>query len=189
MRGGGKRRRRMLRIEVADFADTAGIDSGWIAAFRSDLIQNLAPFRDWSIIDGRQVATKASGEPEQIDYLFEGTVIARGDEPMLSLRLSNRPDGRTLWADSVSLSSSQWNRSQLDVISNIAANLECYISSDRLAMVIDSARMDLTSHDTWLRGDRALMRWTPEGAEEARRIFNAILREDPDHAPSLFRLA
>lgn len=190
--GDRPRRRRLLRIAVAEFnepPDAPEQAHGRVAAFRADLLENLTPFRDWSIIDGEQVALAAEGERDQIDYLFQGDVLTRDGDPMLSLRLSKASSGRRVWADSVSLLSADWSRSQIDIVRNIAATLESHISADRLALVVDGSRKDLTSHDAWLRGDRALMRWTPEGAEEARKIFEEILRDDPDHAPSLFRLA
>ncbi|WP_419907287.1 adenylate/guanylate cyclase domain-containing protein [Hoeflea sp.] len=177
--------RRLLRIAVAEFTDPGLSGQDRLTAFRGDLIANLARFRDWSIIDGVGETPAKGG----VDYRIDGTMASPQATPILGLRLSDEDDGRTLWAESFPLSSEAWDSVQRDIIGKIAATIESYISADRLSAALATVDRDPTSHDAWLRGDRAMMRWTPEGADEARDIFEGILKDDPDHTPSLTSLA
>ncbi|WP_093094568.1 adenylate/guanylate cyclase domain-containing protein [Shimia aestuarii] len=185
LRPATSRPRRLLRIAVGGFEGNGQAVSEQLAAFRGDLIANLARFRDWSVIDS------LVGDEGQtvIDYRVDGRSTGQGGAPTLALTLNEHASGRTLWAEAFTVSSDAWERSQREIIRRIAATIESYISADRLAIVLGARSDDVTSHDAWLRGDRALMRWTPEGAEEARAIFEGILEKDPDHTPSLYRLA
>lgn len=176
-------KRRLLRIAVSPFAND-GTESGHrVAAFRGDLIANLAKFRDWSIIEvqkGNPGTGTGEGQP---DYLI---TCAQATDPQEMLITLKSGDGeRVLWREHVVLKSDDWAVNQQVLIRKIAASIEVYVSTDRLARTIAVP----TSHDEWLAGDRAFMHWTPQGATDAARIFRAIIADDPDHAPSHASLA
>lgn len=182
------RPRRLLRIVVGKFEESSDVPAERLSAFRTDLVANLVRFRDWSVIDWADGAARAE-ERTVIDYCIKGAGTAQVGSPTLSLKLSEFLSGRAIWADRFDLASETWAEMQGEIIRQIAATIESYISADRLALALENAVNSATSHDAWLRGDRAMMRWTPEGTEEARGIFERILEADPDHTPSLFRLA
>lgn len=191
--GGGGRppseppRRSLLLVEVKAF-NPGAVDADTVAIFRTELIANLTRFRDWSIIDGVQVSPRGSDEARKVDYCIEASTLD-GKNPRLAFHLVEQATGRNLWADTYELGAAHWGESQRDIVRGIAATMETYISSDRLSADLEIDRTRATMHDAWLRGDMELMRWSAHGAQEARRIFEGILRENPDHAPSLFRLA
>lgn len=179
------RPRRLLRIAVANFVDSAGETPERLSAFRDDLIANLIRFRDWSVIDG------VEGKEDQldVDYRIDGTSMRKGVISTYALKLSDNTSGRIIWAERFDHSAKVWEQTQREVIRQIAALIEGYVSADRLASALGNKDHNPTSHDAWLRGDRAMMRWTPEGVKEAQAIFEGILEKDPDHTASLFRLA
>lgn len=174
--------RRLLRIAVDEFV---GSDLPELQAFRGELIANLARFRDWSIIDG----VDDRSQLDEIDYCIDGSTIRSETVLQIAIRLHEQASGRALWAESFPFGTKKWEQVQHGIIHKIAATIESYISADRLASAFGKVGCDPTSHDAWLVGDRAMMRWTPEGAKEARAVFEGILKHDPNHTPSLTSLA
>ncbi len=181
---------RVLQIRVDGFetdGDTAPTSQHQV--FRRELINNLSHFRDWSVLDGADIHEPSDDvSAPNADYVVEGSSVS-GDLPDLNLRLLGAPDMRHLWSETFALSSETWDNAQEKIVRAIAARVESYISCDRLTGALHRTPRPSTIHDDWLRGDNALMKWTPEGAEEAHGIFTDILKAEPDHAPSLFRLA
>ncbi|MCU9839969.1 hypothetical protein OEZ49_19555 [Ruegeria sp. WL0004] len=177
------RPRRMLRLLVDRF--TAPVADEHLArTFRADLMANLARFREWSVIDGDRNA----GSDERADYGVAGELH---DDPVraITIRLTEKPTHRMIWSETYDVETGGWYAAQLSIVRQVAAAIERYVSADRLAATLSTPGARPTSHDTWLRGDRAMMRWTPEGAEEARAIFSSLLEEDPDYAPAMTSLA
>lgn len=179
-----KPRRRLLRIAVRSF-EAGNTGGNRVSAFQSELVANLARIRDWAILDG----LPDGADIHEADYDISGSALAAGPDVMLSLRLHSLPDSRVLWSNRVSLTSQNWAEIQHQALCRIIAELESYISTDRLSAVLGPAGSEPTTHDAWLRGDMAMMRWSPEGFEEAAQIFLGILEKEPDHVPSLTNLA
>lgn len=183
------RPRRILRIAVGQFQGPEGLNEHGALAFRAELIANLMRFRDWSIIDAAKAKSIAPEDTNIIDYVIDLDILGAPKVPTIILELRVHDTGRVVWTDNYSVSDDDWTAAMREIIREIVVVIELYVSADRLAATYDDTNRFSTIHDTWLRGDRALMRWTPEGAEEARVIFEDILEKDPDNAPALFRLS
>ncbi|MDK3019080.1 adenylate/guanylate cyclase domain-containing protein [Pseudodonghicola flavimaris] len=182
------RPRRLLRIAIGAIdpppAETASIAS----AFRAELIASLTRFRDWSIIDMAMWSAGAGRDADIFDYVLDLGVPDTTGTLTVKLELRRHSSGRVVWVGHYRVAGNQAASLQ-EAIRDIILAIKGYVSSDRLAQACSGIDRFATSYDAWLRGDRALMRWTPEGAEEASTIFSAILDQDPDNAPALFRLA
>ncbi|WP_299896205.1 adenylate/guanylate cyclase domain-containing protein [uncultured Ruegeria sp.] len=181
--------RRLLRLSVAPITGTDATRLAAAQAFRSELIGNLMRFRDWAVIDAAKTPAGNGDRDSQIDYSVEMAVLQVADPPVIQINLQTHDTARVLWAKRFVLSAGDQFAAMNIIIREIVVAIELYVSSDRFAETYRDAGRFATSYDKWLRGDRALMRWTPAGAEEALAIFDSILEEDPDNAPALFRRA
>ncbi len=184
-RGGSQRH---LKLLVQTFGDAAEL-AAEVHTFRDELIGNLSRFRDWYVLDGTSTTQNTSSEVEAPDYVIEGRPSSLGMNNVLTLKLTDGDMGRTLWSHRCEVAVETWHDLQQEVIRGIAAQLERYISSDRLASTVGKDGATKSTVEGFLRGDRALMEWSAAGAEKAETIFREILKADPDHAPSLFRIA
>lgn len=181
--------RRLLKLLVRPFGGATAQLAGEVATFRDELISNLARFRDWSVLDGGSETHSVDRSGDLPDYIVEGHPAVSDVSNSITLILTDGSTGRTIWSDRFEITVETWQQLQQEVIRAIAAQLENYISCDRLAATVGSVGWRSTTVDGWLQGDRALMEWTPEGTEKAEAVFRGILKTDPDHAPTLFRIA
>ncbi len=186
-------RARLLHITVEQFVNRAGCEEHLIAGFRSELLANLARFREWSIAEGKGPAPEGAAAPVTSreagrHYAIYGECSA-GPSPTLHLRLQDLSRNRLVWSDTFVLDLSRWADLQRDVVARIAARLDTYISADRIAIAIGNAGYDLTSHDIWLQAENLFARWSPEAAEEAETMLWRLIRQDDRFAPAYSSLA
>jgi class 3 adenylate cyclase/DNA-binding SARP family transcriptional activator len=172
--------RRFLRLAVAAFE---GATTPEAAGFRADLVANLARFREWSVVE-----REGTGAEPGDDYLLRGILRPGAEGDRIALALTATADGSRVWGEAVSLERAGWADLQRHVIGRIAAAIEVYISADRLSRTLPAADGQ-SSHDAWLRGRAAYLRWTPEAEAEARAIFEGIIARDPTFAPAHASLA
>ncbi len=184
---------RFLRVAVDKFDDADEGESPLASRFRSELVANLARFREWSVVEGDGLlgeAGRAPGDPVHsvYDYAISGACRTSG-KPSIWLQLRHLNSGRVVWSENLALDPAAWREVQRDVVGRIAAHLETYISADRLANVIGRSGHDATSHDAWLQAEQIFARWTPEAADEAEAMLRQIIERDEAFAPAYSSLA
>ena len=185
--------RRLLRVAVDKFEDTDEGISNLASRFRSELVANLARFREWSVVEGDGSlgeAGRAPGNPVRpiCDYVISGACRTSG-KSSIWLELRHLNSRRVVWSENVTLDPANWPEVQRDVVGRIAAHLETYISADRLANVIGRSGHDATSHDAWLQAEQIFARWTPEAADQAETMLQQIIERDEAFAPAYSSLA
>lgn len=153
------------------------------AQFRTELIANLARFRNWSVLD------MADGSAGGADYAMTGRYGPTAAGSSLSLRLSDPRSHRIAWGGSFTLSPSTWRSQQHHVIGQIASALEIYISADRLSRLVPGVPTEPNDYDDWLRGEALLLQWSPEAEAEAEAILKRLVGRSPTHAPAHASLA
>lgn len=179
---------RLLRIEVAAFGGKPAAESYVIDGFRSELLANLACFREWSVADAEELGGNPGAEPASGQYTVSGTYLATTAGPQLRVKLRDNAN-RMVWSDEFTISLQDWAALQLTIVGRIASHLETYISADRLHRVIGGGGRDVMSHDDWLRAEQIFARWTPEAADEAETMLLRIIDRDDGFAPAYSSLA
>jgi len=183
---------RLLRISVGGFH---GADDGahLVTGFRSELIANLAHFREWSVVEGdgrlAEAGAPAGTATRPVCHYSISGAWRVADTPMMQIQLRDLGLGRIVWSVEVALDLENWPAVQREVVGRIAAHLETYISADRLANVIGSAGYDANSHDAWLHAEKIFARWSPAAAAEAEAILRRIIDRDAGFAPAYSSLA
>jgi TolB-like protein len=181
----------LVQIAVARFSGAPGQSAHLIDGFRSELLGNLARFREWSVIDddGERRGPAALPAASAGHYLVQGACLDTADGPRLRVRLQDIRRRRLVWSDDLSISLQDWASLQRSVVGRIAAHLETYISADRLQHAIGGDGQDALSHDTWLRAEQIFARWTPEAADEAEALLSRLIDRDDGFAPAFASLA
>jgi class 3 adenylate cyclase/DNA-binding SARP family transcriptional activator len=155
-----------------------------VSGFRADLIANLSKFREFAIVETAEDAD-ASG----FDYLL--TAVSAGSEGDVELfvTLAEPAARRVIWSHAFALALADWTETQKRLVGKIAASLHIYLSQDRLARALVGRAGDLDAYDAWLRGEHLLTRWTAADDDEAMRLFEHAITEDPGFAPAYASLA
>lgn len=180
---------RLLRISVEPFEGAEPEDSHLVDGFRSDLLANLARFREWSVTDGARSRSNGSDGDRSAQYVVSGRYMAPPGDRCLRISLRDRASDSIVWSEDLAVNLANWAALQRSVIGRIAAHLETYISADRLRHIIGTGAQNAGSHDAWLRAEQIFARWTPASAEEAEAILMRIIEADQAFAPAYSSLA
>ncbi|MGL4281251.1 MAG: adenylate/guanylate cyclase domain-containing protein, partial [Albidovulum sp.] len=186
---GGTPSSRLLRISVEPFEGAEPEDGHLVEGFRSDLLANLARFREWSVTDGARSRMNGNDEDRQAQYLVSGQYMPPPGDRFLRISLRDRASDRIVWSEDLAVNLADWAALQRNVIGRIAAHLETYISADRLRRIIGTGAQNAGSHDAWLRAEQIFARWTPESAAEAEAMLMRIIEADQAFAPAYSSLA
>ncbi len=165
---------------VSHGASIAALSSG----FRSELIMNLSKFRELTVIDLRE----ESGAPD-VDYVFRAEGAEAEGGFRLFVSLEEPVARRIVWSDSYELSLAGWLSLQRKLVGRIAANVEVYLSHDRLARSLQELPENLGAYDAWLRGEHLLSHWSALSEDEAEKLFGQAIKEAPSFAPAHASLA
>ncbi|MCA0270677.1 MAG: hypothetical protein LCH69_01245 [Proteobacteria bacterium] len=180
---------RLLRISVEAFEGAEPEDGHLVDGFRSDLLANLARFREWSVTDGAQSRSNGGDEDRRAQYSVSGHYMPAPGDRCLRISLRDRASDSIVWSEDLTVNLTDWAALQRSVIGRIAAHLETYISADRLRRIIGTGAQNAGSHDAWLRAEQIFARWTPASAEEAEAILMRVIETDQAFAPAYSTLA
>jgi class 3 adenylate cyclase/DNA-binding SARP family transcriptional activator len=171
-------------IVVGAFAAAAESIAAQTSGFRAELITNLSKFRDLTIVD-----LQGQSDVSAADYVLTAECRPAGPDTRLFATLQEAAARRVVWSDTYRLSLEQWINVQRQLVGRIASNVEIYLSHDRLSRALQRLPEDLGVYDAWLRGEHLLLRWSAEAEDEAERLFEQAIAEDPNFAPAHASLA
>lgn len=174
-----------LRIQVMHFETSEAADSSGLKIFRNEIMASLACFRGWIVAEGVQPDSGQAGRP---DYRLKATGHVGKNGPQVTIALSEIASGRVVWSDIVEIGTEHILTSGKIAVGRIAAALEVYLSTDRVALARHTPEHSVV--DDWLKAERRrLSRWTPQAHDEAARIHEDIIARAPDYAPAYASLA
>lgn len=154
------------------------------AGFRAELISNLSNFRGLTVVD-----LQGRADLTDVDYVLTGECRPVGSNAQLFIMLREPSHGRVVWSDVCRLSLDEWGSLQRQLVGRIASNVDIYLSHDRLARALRKMPEDLGVYDTWLRGEHLLLHWSAQSEDEAERLFEKAIAQDPNFAPAYASLA
>ena len=179
-------------IVVADF-DARGVDEdhGYLAqSLRHELIARLVRFRDWTVLEGREVDRDDDGTSLQgPSYSIDATLIQVGAALSLIMTVKERSGGRYVWGETFALRLDDWFDIQRDVVRRIAMALNVYLSTERLANIARRPAISVGNYDRWLRGHQHALAWEAGRWDEAKILFQSIVVEAPTFSPAYSGLA
>jgi class 3 adenylate cyclase/DNA-binding SARP family transcriptional activator len=180
---------RVPRIAMGGFeaAGVAGDEAYLISGFRNELIANLSRFREWVVLEMENGERVAAGR--LADYVLQGSARRQGSSLGLFVSLSEAEALRVVWSETFEISVEGWFAAQRLLVRRIAARLQIYLSSDRLARTIADERSSKSDYGEWLRGEHLLSLWNAAAEDEAETIFGEVIARNPGFAPGYASLA
>ncbi len=187
-----ERDRRVASVAVAPFdplplaPDEARVAHG----FLEDVIAELSRLPDIEVLAAR---TSLSLTPEQLEprrmleaygvtHLLDSSVRPGPGGVQVKVSLVESASGRTVWADRYEAPLREAGGVLEEIAVQVANHLSARVTLSRLAEARHRPLTSLPAQDCWLRGLECLRKATPEGDEEARRLFQRALSIDPTYA-------
>lgn len=187
-----ERDRRVASVAVVPFdpmplaPDAARLAHG----FLEDVIAELSRLPDIEVLAAR---TSLSLTAEQLDpgrmaeaygvtHLLDCSVRPGSGGVQVKVNLVETPSGRTAWADRYDTPLIDAGAVLEEIAVQVANHLTARVTLSRLAEARHRPLTSLPAQDCWLRGLECLRLATPEGDDEARRLFQRALSIDPTYA-------
>jgi adenylate cyclase len=153
-----------------------------------DIISMLARFPDVSVIarnssftyKGKATDVRQIGKELGVAYVLEGSVRKDADKVRIVAQLTDAKTGEHVWADRFDRTGTDPWALQDEVTGKIIMALAGERGQMKRAQYRESWGKDvsdLEEYDYYLRGHDRFMTWTPEGVEDAGRIWSEGLRK------------
>ncbi|MFA1624571.1 adenylate/guanylate cyclase domain-containing protein [Rhizobium mongolense] len=158
-----------------------------------DIIAGLARAPDLSVIarnssfayKGKQTDVRQIGKELNVSYVLEGSVRKHADQVRIVAQLINAKTGSHVWAERFD----QSGNNPMALQDAITERIVGAISSDtgqlkrsRYSEAWSKDAASLEEYDYYLRGHDKFMQYTPEGMEEAYKIWTEGMAKFPDSA-------
>ncbi len=183
----GENRAPVLEIGQIDTSAIADTNIHLALGFRSELLANLARFKEWVVQESSPSFVPA--DATRVDYNLSLSSVGTRTGAAILVTLTNRHSQHVVWSETIDIAVETWFDALRQVIRQVSARLHIYFSSDRLLRVVGGDSTVLRSYDAWLRGERLLSLWNPHAEDEAEGILRAVVNDDPKFAPALASLA
>jgi len=140
-------------------------------------------------LKGRREDVRTMGALLGVSMALEGTVRKVGDQLRITVQLTDVQDGRVLWSE-------RYDRDDCNIFAiqdEIARALVTRLRSDLLREVADAlphrTTTNLAAYNLYLKGRYAWNKRTGAGIQEAIRLFEQAVGEDPSYALAYTGLA
>ena len=167
---------------ISVLEDASGVEAadGACHVFATGLRGMLARFRHWTVVmvDPAKSADGGRG----ISYLLRLTPLPGNGAVSLSVHLTDRASGATVWSSVVDLDATAAAASRETVLRGVSGALDVYLSQARLSQLRLREPQSLSAFEKWMRGQQLLDIWEPEADARAEQLFLEALHVWPDHA-------
>ena len=187
-----ERDRRVASVAVVPFdpvplaPDQARLAHG----FLEDVIAELSRLPDIEVLaahtslslTSEQLEPRRMLEAYGVTHLLDASVRPGPGGVLVKVNLVEAASGRAIWADRYESPLIDAGAVLEEIAVQVANRLSARVTLSRLAEARHRPLTSLPAQDCWLRGLECLRRATPEGDDEARRLFQRALSIDPTYA-------
>jgi adenylate cyclase len=179
-----------LTIAVLPFA-TQGQE--WLGdGIAEDIMTAVSRFRDLTVIGrtssfryrGDMVDVRQVGKDLNAHYVLQGSVRREGDRVRISVQLVDARTGAGRWAERYDRPFADVFAIQDDVAGKVAAQLFVHARETTVARLRAHPPANLEVYELALRGRKAYVTFTREGAIEAQALSERAIAIDPNYAPA-----
>jgi serine/threonine-protein kinase len=117
-----------------------------------------------------------------VDALLEGSVLRDGDRVRVTAQLIHAPADRNLWSQSYDRQFRDILSLQSEVARAIASQIRLSLSDQQQSRLPARGPVNTDAHEAYLRGRRALYRFTPESIRHGLEYFRRAIEIDPRYA-------
>lgn len=183
----------ILQIQQFSAAGNPKIDDILVDGFRQDLIAGLVRFRDWIILDGKQLenlpANSEISKPAGPSFLIDGTLSGSNSDIHLTLTLKSTEKGQYLWSERLKLNYDDWNASLRHFVTRISTGLSIYLSASEIDLQLPNHELSKESYLLWHEAYRLIWSWEPDSRKRAEQLFRQIISNSPSFAPAYSGIA
>lgn len=169
----------VIEVEPVQIYDGSSPDKGIVFGFHSEMLAALARFREWRVVE----RVKNSGLPPA-DYLVHTAFTNFDDAARFVVTLKDASSGQIIWSEAYTAEHETFGQSMRHMVRRIALALNIYVSAERLALLTQAERTDWDTYSQWLYGQSLSFKWRPEAREEAKAVFQRIIRSAPKFVPA-----
>jgi len=187
-----ERDRRVASVAVAPFdpAPLTPEEARVAHGFLEDVITELSRLPDIEVLAPRtslsltaeQLEPRRLAEAFGVTHLLDSSVRPADDRLQVKVSLVETASERVIWADRYEAPLREAGGVLEEIAVQVANRLTARVVLSRLAQARHRPLTSLPAQDCWLRGLECLRRATPEGDEDARRLFERALSIDPTYA-------
>lgn len=117
-------------------------------------------------------------------YLVGGTVRRGGERLAMTIELLDSDAGRVVWSASHDVDRESLAAAQRALVERIAGSLQARVARQEERRVLEAAPRSFDAVALTAQGRTLLRRYSAEGIREARGLFEAAIRLEPDYAPA-----
>ena len=141
------------------------------------------------VFKGRAVNVPSVAAELGVRYILEGGVRRAGDRVRISAQLIDGATGGHVWAERYDRDLSDIFAIQDDVTRKIVDALSVHLTRGEKVALAGRTPIDVRSYDYLLRAREQAWRHTKDGNEEARRLLNQVIRQEPEFSEPYALLA
>jgi len=162
-----------------------------------ELITSLAKIKDLRVVartsafffKGKAVDIREIGEKLRVDAVVQGSVRKSGNKLRIAVQLVNVADANHLWAERYDRESKDVFAIQEEVTAAIIEHLKLALVPEERLGVFRRRTDNLEAHNLYLKGRHYLWMDSSHGFEEAVRIFEQAIEQDPNYAQAYWGLS
>jgi serine/threonine-protein kinase len=140
-------------------------------------------------LKGRREDVRTIGALLGVSVVLEGTVRKSGDQLRITAQLTDVQDGRLLWSERYDRDDCNIFLIQDEIAGALAERLRTDLLGDVVAPAPHRTTANLAAYNLYLKGRYAWNKRTAEGTQEAIRLFEQAIAEDPQYALAYTGLA
>jgi TolB-like protein len=179
-------------IAVLPFANMSGdVEQEYFAdGLVEDLITGLSRFKSLLVIarnssftyKGRAVDVKQVGRELGVRYVLEGSVRKAATRVRIAAQLIEAESGAHVWAERFEGSLEDVFAVQDELAASLLGALGGQLENAEIARAKRKRSSNLDAYDLFLRALATMRTLTPEGVEEALRLYHSAIEADPEFA-------
>jgi TolB-like protein/Tfp pilus assembly protein PilF len=131
---------------------------------------------------GKRPALRDVARELEVDWIVEGSVMRAGSRVRVTAQLVDARRDEHLWAKSYDHTLRDILTLQGEVAAAVAREVKGTLTPSQARQLAQRRPLDPEAYDLYLRGRQAWNRRTPEGFDEAIRLFEQALGRDKDFA-------
>jgi adenylate cyclase len=129
---------------------------------------------------GKSVKIRQVAEELGVRYVLEGSVRRTGEQVRINAQLIDALTGHHLWAERYDRNLEDMLAVQDEITEEIVTALDVKLVRGEQTRLWRKSLKDPEARDSYYRGREIVLRFTKEAAEEARELFEQVIKLEPD---------
>jgi eukaryotic-like serine/threonine-protein kinase len=138
---------------------------------------------------GKQEDARRISETLGVANILDGSVRRAGNRIRVTAQLITAADGSHLWADRYDREMTDVFAVQDEIAQAVVDALKEHLGASAAVRRVQRQAADIEAYHLYVKGRHYFWKFTPEGLDTARDLFEQAVSVDPNYAPPLVELA